>query len=265
MKRQNFQLCSNTSNSTPLSRNKHTADHYISLFDDYLDNQRGFSFQHRRHLCTIARLFLHTCFDSNSIIIKSIKPINIKRFVYQYASHVSSGRAQGVASALRSFLRFLRFKNLIASDFSSAVPTIAGWKGDRVPAYLSNQEVEDLLKYCDKSTSTGLMNYTIIVLLLGLGLRASEVAKLTLDDIDWINGEIVIEGKGSSKSRLPLTQNLGNELVFYLRNGRPSCSSRFFFIRPQPPYIGLKSKFITCIIEKAFKCAGLKKKEKHIC
>lgn len=86
-----------------------------------------------------------------------------------------------------------------------------------MPAYLSDQEVNDLLKHCDKSTSVGLMTYTIIVVILSLGLRASEIAKVTLDDIDWVNGVITIKGKGSSESRLPLTQDLGGKLVFYLR------------------------------------------------
>jgi site-specific recombinase XerD len=239
-----------------------TADHYINLYNDYLENQKCLSRLYRHHLCRIAQLFLHACFGSKSIDTKLIAPNDIKHFVYQYASHISPKTAQGVASALRCFLRFLKFKNLVINDFSAAIPSIARWNGDRIPAYLSDQEVTDLLQHCDKTTSAGLMDYTIICLLLGLGLRASEVAKLTLDDIDWSNGEIIVKGKGSTNSRLPLTQELGDDLVLYLRNGRPSTSSRFFFISLQPPYAGLKSLSITNIIRKAFKRAGLKKRGK---
>lgn len=249
--------------TTCLSNNKkHTADYYIGLYDDYLENQRGLSLSYRRRLCTVAEMFLHACFGSSPIIIKLIKPKEISDFVYQYASHLTQDSAQGLASILRSFLRFLRFKNLMVSDLSLAVPTIAGWKGDRMPAYLSDQEVNDLLKHCDKSTSVGLMTYTIIILILSLGLRAFEVAKLTLDDIDWVNGEIIIKGKGSSESCLPLTQDLGDKLVLYLRKGRPPCSLRFFFILPQRPNKELTSMDIAYIIGKAFRCAGLKKKGK---
>jgi site-specific recombinase XerD len=119
-----------------------------------------------------------------------------------------------------------------------------------------------LLQNCHKSTPEGLRDYTIICLILNLGLRASEVAKLTLDDIDWRNGEITVKGKGSTSSRLPLTQELGDDLVFYLQKSRPITATRFFFNSFHPPYRGLSSISITRIIGRAFKRASLKKKGK---
>lgn len=259
MKNQKHGFQINKSGSARLSQNKKTTTDYIGLYDDYLEKQKGLSPRHRRHLCRIARLFFNTCFGSKSINPQLILPNDVKHFVYQYANHVSPITAQNVTSALRSLLRFLKFKNLIARDFSAAIPPIARWKGDRTPAYLSDHEVVSLLQHCDKATALGLMDYTIICLILGLGLRASEVAQLTLDDIDWHNAEIIVRGKGLTNSRLPLTQELGGDLVLYLRKGRHSTLSRFFFISLQPPYEGLKSISITKIIGKAFKRAGLKR------
>lgn len=107
-------------------KKKRTADHYICLYDDFLENQRGLSLTYRRRLCTIARLFLRACFGSNSIIIKLIKPKDITGFIYQYVNHLTQDSAQAFTSGLRSFLRFLKFKNLTTCDFSPAVPTIDG-------------------------------------------------------------------------------------------------------------------------------------------
>lgn len=263
MKQRKFSSQTNKPSSVHLSRNNnYTADHYIRLYDDYLKYQRGLSVVYRRHLCRVARSFFHACFGSELIDTKLIAPNDVKNFVYQYASRVSPSSTQNIASGLRSLLKFLKFKNFVTSDFSAAIPPIARWKGDRMPSYLSDQEVAILLQHCNTTTPAGLMDYTIVCLILGLGLRASEVAKLTLDDIDWSNGEIIVKGKGQVSSKLPLAQKLGNDLVLYLRNGRPFSSSRFFFISFQPPFGGLNSITITKIIEKAFKRAGLKKKGK---
>ena len=151
---------------------------------------------------------------------------------------------------------------MTAVDLSTIVFPVAIWKLDRIPEFLSRQEVAALLKHCDKGTPVGLRDYTILRLILRLGLRASEVANLTLDDFDWINSELIIKGKGSKISRLPLMQNLGDELVAYLRKGRPSCSLRNVFISDQAPFQELKGPSITKIVETALKRAGLKKRAK---
>src|ERR1700722_9352498 len=90
-----------------------------------------------------------------------------------------------------------------------------------------------------KSKSMGLRDYTILRLILSLGLRACEVSKLTLEDFDWHNGVVVIRGKGSKISHLPLTQDLGDDLVAYLLKGRPICASRSFFVSKNQPFHGV--------------------------
>ena len=59
-----------------------------------------------------------------------------------------------------------------------------------------------LLRGCDRRTVMGRRDYAILVLLSRLGLRVGEVAALTLDDIDWRHGEIVIRSKGGRRERL---------------------------------------------------------------
>jgi len=72
-----------------------------------------------------------------------------------------------------------------------------------------------------------------------LGLRSSEVTKLTLDDIDWAAGVVLIRGKGARLDKLPLRYDVGEVLADYLQNVRPSCSSRHVFIRSRAPHVGL--------------------------
>jgi len=46
----------------------------------------------------------------------------------------------------------------------------------------------------------GVSDFAILKLLLRLGLRSREVAKLTLDEINWRHGEITVEAQGPMRT-----------------------------------------------------------------
>jgi site-specific recombinase XerD len=73
---------------------------------------------------------------------------------------------------------------------------------------------------------------------------------MTLDDIDWEAGEIIVRGKSLREERLPLSQDIGQALVRYLSHGRPRCSSRRVFIRIKAPHKGFSSSVAICDIVK---------------
>lgn len=147
-------------------------------------------------------------------------------------------------------------------DYSGIVPHAPVWRMERIPDFLSDDEIVKIQRVCDKKTSVGLRDYTILRVLGGLGLRASEIARLMLEDFDWTNGELIVHGKGLRISKMPLTQALGDVIVTYLLNGRPHCSSRSLFISAYPPFHGLISRSVSQIVARIFIRAGLKKKGK---
>jgi integrase/recombinase XerD len=73
-----------------------------------------------------------------------------------------------------------------------------------LPKRLEPDQVDALLASCDKSTVVGVRDQAILTVLARLGLRAGEVAALSLEDIDWRAGELVVCGKGRRSERLPL-------------------------------------------------------------
>ena len=62
---------------------------------------------------------------------------------------------------------------------------------------------------------------------------------MTLEDLDWERGEIVVRGKGQRLERLPLPAEVGAALACYLRDVRPACATRRVFIRMKAPLQGL--------------------------
>jgi site-specific recombinase XerD len=99
----------------------------------------------------------------------------------------------------------------------------------------------------------------MLTLLARLGLRAGEVAAMTLDDIGWRAGEITVRGKGSRSERLPLPADVGEAITCYLRDGRPEPfeGTRQVFLRARAPHRGLTSAGVTAAVCSAGQRAGV--------
>ena len=100
--------------------------------------------------------------------------------------------------------------------------------------------------------------------LLRLGLRASEVAGLRLDDIDWRAGEIVVRGKGRREDRLPLPADVGEAIAGYLQRGRPKTVQREVFLRALAPIGPLGRGGISTVVRRACRRAGLPPVGAHV-
>ena len=111
---------------------------------------------------------------------------------------------------------------------------MANRKGCGLPRALPPATVAGLLASCDRRTRLGRRDYAMLMLLARLGLRAGEVASLSLDDIGWRAGELTVHGKGGREDRLPLPCDVGAALAAWLRS-RPRVSTRAVFLRANGP------------------------------
>jgi integrase len=120
----------------------------------------------------------------------------IRRYLLDVSQHHAVATVKLCAAGLRSFLRFCFLQGVIAVDLATAVPPVGHWQYKPMPPLLTDKAVERVLAAADRSSSRGCRNFAILQLLARLGLRASEVLALRLEDIDWENGEILVHGKG---------------------------------------------------------------------
>ena len=127
-----------------------------------------------------------------------------------------------------------------------------------LPQALTPAQLRALLSACDRRTPTGRRDYAIVLLLARLGLRAGEVARLGLDDIDWRRGELRVVGKGNRGESLPLPADVGAAITAYLRRGRPtSAQGRSVFVRVHAPHRALTAGGIGNVVNAAGERAGL--------
>ncbi len=233
--------------------------HHIEKgFAQYLSQERGLSPATLLNYIPMVRHFLADRFNAGSIQIDKLSPSDVTTFILRYARTVKRKTAKLMVTSLRAFFRYLRLRGEIAADLVKFIPAVADWRLSDLPKSLEAQQVECLLSNCDQSNKNGQRDYAILLLLARLGLRAGEIVKMTLDDIDWEAGELIIEGKGPRKDRLPLPWDVGEALVTYLQHGRPVCSTRRVFIRTRAPHNGFSSSVAVCnIVERALLRAKL--------
>jgi site-specific recombinase XerD len=163
-------------------------------------------------------------------------------------------------TALRMFVRFLIAEGRCASGLENAVPTLAHWRLASLPRYLSEADVERLIASCDLTSPVGRRDRAILLLLARLGLRAGDIVQLRLSDVDWKDASIRLCGKGHREARLPLTQEVGQALVAYLRTARPRTDSDTVFVRCRAPFLGFRSHCaVSVIVDRALHRAQVKR------
>ena len=229
-----------------------------SDFQHYLLHQRCLAPTTVKYYLDTVRRFLGERFGTQPLRLEALCPQDITRFMVQQAHRYSPGHAKLFATALRSFFRFLLQRGAIATDLAKAVPTVPNWRLSTLPRFMQGEDVACLLQSCDRSTPQGQRDYAILLLLARLGLRPGEVVAMTLEDLDWEAGELLVRGKGGRRDRLPLPQDVGEALVTYLCHGRPRCATRRVFIRMKAPLRGFANSIAICtIVRRALERAGL--------
>ena len=209
-----------------------------------------------------ARLFLAGREGLDGLGLERLSAADVSMFLVAECPKRSVTGARDLASALRSFLRYLHLAGLIEAPLVWAVPSVADLRDRTLPRGLEPAAVRKLLASCDRRRTVGRRDYAILLLLSRLGLRRGEVAAIGLEDVDWRAGELLIRGKGSRQDVLPLPVDVGEAVVSYLRR-RPRCESRALFVRMTAPLQGLAPHTIGWIVREACTRAGLPRVGAH--
>jgi integrase/recombinase XerD len=234
-------------------------DDLVRLYHDYLRNDRGLAEHSIRVYTPFIRDFLRVQYGRHGRVSPSLFDATVIRdFLLDRTRDQADEYSRLLTVALRSFFRFLFFHGEMTVDLSGAIPMVRRWRQSAVPAFLSPEEEERVLSATDRSTPTGRRDYSILLLLARLGLRAGEVVMLELRDIRWRSGEIVIRGKGRVVDHLPLLFDVGEALVSYLKMDRGSTTSQRVFVRRIAPRIGLTGPAaIGHVVRRALALAGI--------
>jgi site-specific recombinase XerD len=234
-------------------------DLIFTEFDDYLRAERGLAPRSIAGQSAIIRRFLHEVCPTGADDLGKIRQESVIGYIERHARDGSPSAGKAMCWSLRAFLRYLHHRGLTPYALAGCVPSIRQWKLATLPTYLPATQVQKVLDGCNRTTATGQRDYAILMMLAKLGLRAGEVATLTLDDIDWRAGEMHVCRKGRKRAPMPIPPDVGAAMAAYLRNGRPKSSSRRLFVRTVAPHVGFAcGTAITQIAKTALDRAGIR-------
>ncbi len=232
-------------------------DQLISEYRTWLVDDRRLAEQTVLRYERLARRFLHERADTNADPLKGLSCADVTAFLVRETARVAVSSAKGRVAEIRSLLRYLYLKGLTPTSLAAGIPPVAGWHDTELPVGLSPSDVQRLLHSCDRGHATGMRDFAILILVVRLGLRSIEVARLQLGDIDWRAGEIVVRGKGRRQDRLPLPHDVGEALAAYLRDARPATSMRHVFLMCKAPRRPIRAMSVHDVTRQACRRSGL--------
>jgi integrase/recombinase XerD len=233
----------------------------LASFEHHLLAERGLAAGTTRGYVDHARGFLEGLPSGRGVA--GLTAADVSGAVLRVSTTVAVSTTQNFVAALRSFLRFCFLEGLVDRDLSEAALAVTGRRRTSLPKGIARADADALLGSCDRRSALGRRDYAVILTLLRLGLRRSEVAAMRLDDLHWRSGELVVRGKAAREDRLPLPVEVGQAIAAYLRHGRPESEHREVFLGARAPFVPIAAGTVSSTVRRACRRAGIAEVGSH--
>lgn len=242
-----------------------SVQHLVDAFLDFLTVERGLAGNTRKAYREDLVEFLRYLERRKITTAQDIQRTTITEFLLAQRKPGTTARgnpreaglsARSVArelAAIRMFFRFLVREKLLAVDPTQNIDTPKLWRA--LPQVLDYGEVERLLAAPQLDTKLGLRDRALLELMYSSGLRVSEVAKLTLNELNLDAGFLRTTGKGSKERIVPVGKTAADWLRRYLQADRPARAAVFLSTRGQ----ALSTKTIWSLVKRHARAAGIRK------
>jgi integrase len=190
--------------------------------------------RHRRK--TELTIFLDFLHSRKERTLDQIQALDLSEFVSS-RDHLQPKTVSVIVSDVRSFLRFLTMRGILPKDLSMELPKIRVPRDATIPSVWDHELVVRLLGAVDRSSAKGKRDYAILLLACRLGMRVGDIRTLKLENLHWVDSTIEItQAKTGTPLSLPLTNEVGEALIDYLKLARPQTTHRDLFLKVKPPF-----------------------------
>ena len=192
-------------------------------------------------------------------LLLDLPPAVISAFITESGENMDKRSVQSLCSILKVFFRYLYRVGLVTRNLSKVIESPRRYRLSNLPRSIAWSEVECMLLKIDRRSVVGKRDYAILLLLVTYGLRASEVAALMLDDIDWKHDRLDIRRrKAGHSTAYPLAPIVGEAFLDYLKQGRPETTERALFVGAYAPYARLSPVAVSLRAKWYLRKAGIK-------
>lgn len=203
------------------------------------------------------RVFL-TFMNSNGIDSPhSISPAHIVAFV-ESQKDASLTTKYNMFGAIRNFLKYLHTNYPNILEISDNIPKINYIREAKLPSIYSSEEIQSLLQVIDRGNPQGKRDYALMLIGARLGLRASDIISLTFENLHWAECLIKLKQKKTGKElELPLTSEIGDAIIDYLKHGRPISEHHYIFLSLIRPFRQMTHVSLSALTSKYLTLAGI--------
>jgi site-specific recombinase XerD len=181
-------------------------------------------------------IFLDFLHSRKARTLDQLRALDLSEFVSS-RDYLQPQTVARIISDVRSFLRFLTMRGILLKDLSVELPKIRVPRDATIPSVWDPELVVRLLRAVDRSSAKGKRDYAILLLACRLGLRVGDIRTLKLENLHWADSTIEItQAKTATPLSLPLTNEVGEALIDYLKSARPQTTHREVFLKVNPPF-----------------------------
>ena len=186
-----------------------------------------------------------------------LSPLELMYYAADIFPNEPAARNQSLI-VVKRFLNYLYDKEYIRRRLSQVVPKDNYRKQAKLPSVYTKEEILQILGSIDQSTSIGKRNYALVLLAARLGMRASDICSLKFSHLEWATNRISFtQQKTGRPILLPLSVDVGESLINYLKNGRPKSDDTHVFVSPRYPHNPINSEAISHIVKKIIASSGV--------
>lgn len=204
---------------------------YYRRIMDLVKSPRDWSEVVQRHVIYTARTLFRWLQERNVRSLRKLDVATLEEYLVFRAGKSFGIGMSDVRFSLKKLLDFLHQEQVTRGDLGKMLTMKMRLHKRILPAY-SSAEIRQIVEGARKDTSrVAKRNLAIIQLARTTGLRASDIERIKLTDIDWRNGEIhLTQKKTGVPIVLPLMQEAGEAIKDYLLNERNGKGCEYVFL-----------------------------------
>jgi integrase/recombinase XerD len=231
----------------------------IAAFTDFLQRERELSPQ------TVDTYinYLKRCLDHLALPPDALSRLTLTQIDRVFMDKIGqAGYARRTishhAAALRAFFRYAQQRGWCPPGLAEGIQAPRMFRQETLPVGPSWEVVQRLLKQSEGDRPSQIRDRALLLLLSTYGLRAGEVVRLSLEDLDWQHELItVVRSKSYKTQTYPLCRTVGDAILRYLREVRPRSAHRQVFLHLLPPRGPMNRSALTCLVRYRSQALGL--------
>jgi len=210
-------------------------EYYDQILSEYM-NSAAWHPNTRGDIIWVAKKFFAWLIIEGRETLESIGANELQHFMIYCSNHMRSTGVYDVKLYMKKLCRYLYEGGRLPASFEALLSFPVSRESKQLPA-VPFEEIAAVLSTIDRHVPKGKRDYAMILLGVVTGMRAIDIAKLKLSDIDWPNGEIkLVQSKTGNSLALPLTTDVGEAIRDYILNGRQETDSNAVFLRQHAPF-----------------------------